>query len=72
MKTSTLFKIALAAALLFAGVGLGVLLLTAAFLQRRGQLLFFERGDARMYWYTGRDLFGGGNGFGISMNAERA
>ena len=45
------------AMLLFAGVGLGVLLLTVAFLVRRGQLgLFFERGDARMYWLTARDL----------------
>jgi hypothetical protein len=52
------------AVLLFAGVALGVVLLTVTFLLRRGQLgLFFERGDARMYWLTARDLFGGGDGF---------
>ncbi len=52
------------AVLLGAGVGLGVLLLTVALLEQKGQLGgFFERGDARMYWLTGRDLFGTGNGF---------
>ncbi len=52
------------AILLFVGVALGVLLLTIAFVLRQGELgLFFERGDARMYWLTGRDLFGSGHGF---------
>jgi hypothetical protein len=52
------------AVLLFAGVALGVVLLTVALLLRTGQLgLFFERGDARMYWLTARDLFGAGDGF---------
>ena len=52
------------AVLLFIGVAVGVGLLTMAFLRARGEVgQFFDRGDARMYWLTARDLFGTGRGF---------
>jgi hypothetical protein len=65
-------RISPVAALLGGGVGLGVVLLTAFFLVRKGQVGgFFERSDARMYWLTGRDLFGRGRGFaGIGLPSD--